>query len=1599
MIEDRAEVLLHDSDRTRVTRVRLDDGISVVRKQPLGAGAAARLSNELAVLRRLESVGGTPRLAPESLDGILSLRDDSGRTIAEEVWATGALLDLAADLAGILAGVHRSGVVHRDVSPANVLVDPETGRPTLIDFELAVLDSRDAGTVPGLAGTLPYLAPEQTGRTGRPVDHRSDLYSLGATLYELATGQPPFGRDRDPLSLVHDHLARVPVAPSEVNPRVPALLSEIILRLLSKEPEQRYQSGEGLAHDLTLLREGRLTVLGERDFPMRLAPPARLIGREAPLAALHRLLAGTSGGRSAFALVTGPPGVGKTALVDRLRPAVAEAGGRFVTGKFDQFHHDLGGGAVREAFDQLADRLQAEPEDVVAGLRERLRAALGADCGLIAAAMPAFRALLDVEPERSTEDPRAFFARLRKAGLALLRAVAGTGPLVMFLDDLQWASRSAFSFLDDVLDNPDVPGLLVLGAYREEEVDEAHPLTAVLARLHRERGDAGEVRLDNLSGGDLGVLIAGMLRLPEAGRLAEVLAERTRGNPFDTVELLNALRREGVLVPDGGGWRWDAASVRDFVGHGDVVALIGARIDALPDGTREAVDLMACLGGEVPLELLGAPLTAAVDDGLVTVGDGTARFRHDRVQQAAYGRLDTTRRARLSLSLARDLAPAPEAAPLYLAAIDELLVPGTAGPGETEAAAKLLRRSATAARRVANHATAEVHLAGALRLLDQTHEMYATLRAEWHAALCALSRFDEADRVFAELNTPAHDPVWRSGPVAEHLGTLTNRRMLGEALSLGLDLLAELGIDVPADPEAMAPRIGAALAAFHGWLATGGDSADRPEMTDPRLLAAAHVINRLTGAAFFADRMRMAWLVAQASELWTEHGVCAALTGVLGNIGMVTLGGGGDPRAAYRAVTHVLATGESRGYEPETSQVRFLHVVATQPWFEPLENGIRLAHEARDGLLRGGDLRNALYTYHASVPHMLDSIPDLESFRREAQAAVAFGERIGAGDDAAMFESYLRLVRALRGETAGGSFGDDEDEHLAGLAGSPAAASVFTNLRSLSAVIFQDDETLVRTSAESMRVVTQMPEAYTLAGAHVFAALAAAVTAREATGRRRAEALAALDRSHDFLATRAGWQPGNFRHLYRLVEATRAAVNGEFAAAAAAYDAAMSDAETAGRAWHFPLITELAARFYLDHGLEHVGARLLSEALPGYARWGATGKVHALKRSYPALGSALGGTATTRPATVGGSHSINLSTEVIDLMAVLEAARALSSETDVDRLRVRVQQVLGAMTGATAVHVVLRDDRDTRWVLPADGDRPELDVEEAARQGLLPLSAIRYAERTREPLLVDDVSLDDRVGRDPYLAGLDHCSLLVAPVIAHGEPRAVLVLENRLSRRAFSAGRLDGVLLIAGQLTVSLENAQIYASLERAVAERTEELARANHRLELLTVTDPLTGLPNRRKLAAFLDDTWMRSQRSGEPIGVAMIDIDHFKKYNDHYGHQGGDECLRQVADALVASVRNTDLVARYGGEEFCIVMPGAAAENAIVVAERACRAVARLAQPHALAGGGIVTVSVGVTSGTPLTHPGGPDQLQKLADEALYEAKRTGRNRVVGG
>jgi diguanylate cyclase (GGDEF)-like protein len=1614
--------VLYESDRTRVVRAPLPDGSGhVVFKQPRGARAAERLRHELSILERLDGVDGVPRLAGVPAPaGTLALADRPARPLSATTtpWPVPPLLELARALAEVLAGVHRRGVVHKDISPANILL-AAGGRPVLIDFDLATTFAERPAFAheTGLAGTLPYLAPEQTGRTGRAVDHRADLYGLGATLYELATGEPPFGRDGDALRLVHDHLARIPVPPAERNGELPAGLSDVIMRLLRKEPDQRYQSAEGLGYDLARIGEagGARFELGQRDFPLRLTPPARLVGRDGEIAALRGLLASAVAGRGGVAMVTGAPGVGKTALIDELRPAVAVAGGWFVSGKFDQYRRDLGADAVWQAFGVLGGLLLAEPEEELAGLRTRLLAALGANAGLAAGAMPGFGSLLGVPAEEIADDPRKMQARVRQVGIDVLRAVAGQArPVVMFIDDLQWAGPAAIGFLDAVLTEPDLPGLLVVGTYRETEVDETHPLTSVLARLRRPSGPPRELRLANLPLGELGALLAEMLRLPaaDAAPLAEAIGARTDGNPYDTVELVNALRREGALVPAGDGWHWDAGTLRRYVGRGDVVDLLNTRIDALPVPACQLLEVMACLGGDVALETLGVAaallphemdrrLLPALEDGLVVLErtpHPVARFRHDRVQQAAYGRLEPRARAVLRLSLARRLAARPEhalaAAHQYLPALDEL-----SDPDERREVAWLLRGAATAARTVTNHTAAECFLAAAIRVLDPTDAAYRELEAEWHAELYSLGRLDEADELYRSLERAGIDPVRHNSSACVQISSLTNRGQAREAVTLGIAHLRRLGVAVPA-PAEVGEQVFLGLDALYDWVATGSADGDirLPEITDARLIAIARTINRLLPPAFFSDQTFMAWLVIEASRLWAEHGPAAVLVGPLSHAAFVTIAVRDDYRTGYDAVRRVLAVGEARGYEPDTSQARFLHALGTAAWFEPLEASVRLGHQARDGLLQGGDLQNACSTYYATVPQMLDCAADLDALSVEVEAALALCARTGNDHAAMAFVAYRQLIRALRGETAPpGSLTDDsfdEAAHLDALVANPTAAANVHIARALSAAIVADADGLARHAAAVRPLLGFIQATYGWTSAHVLGALACAGRARDAEPGARDAALAELDGYREWLAARAADQPGNFRHLVRLVDAERAWSVGDFAAAAVAFDEAQHDVAGRQRPWHAALITERAGLFSLAHGMPHAGARLLADARQAYAAWGAHGKVRQLEREH----------ALPAPATVGTpvvtTQSMSVSTEMIDMLAVLEASRVLSSETDLDRLRARVVEVLSAMTGATAVRVVLWDDASEGWVLPAEAgvsQRP-LPLPEAAARRLVPLSALRYAERTREPMVVDDAARDDRVSRDPYVAGIEHCSLLVVPVLSQGVPRAMLLLENRLSRHAFSAGRLDSVMLIAGQLTVSIDNALVYASLERKVAERTEELADANQRLEQLTVTDALTGLANRRRLTEVLDGEWRRSLRSGQPVGLAMIDIDNFKLYNDHYGHMGGDTCLRTVAAALRGSVRGTDLVARYGGEEFCVVMPNADAEGARAVAERARAGGGARDEPHAAVPSGIVTISVGVTTGTP-DAGGDGDQLIKVADAALYEAKRGGRNRVASG
>jgi predicted ATPase/signal transduction histidine kinase len=1398
--------VIHESERTRITRLYLPDR-TVVCKEPLGPDAPQRLRHERAMLERLRGVQGVAQLVDDpACPGAILLADVGGTSLGSRAKPLDfdVLVGLGSALAQAVAGMHRRGVMHHDITPANIVISWD-GTPCLVDFALATLF---AETRPEFAhgseivGTLAYLAPEQTGRTGRSVDQRADLYAFGATLYELATGAPPFGSD-DPLRITHDHLARAAVPPAEENPAVPGVLSEIIMHLLEKEPDSRYQTAEGVAYDLERLRDGAAAgpvQVGKRDFPSRLLPPSRLVGRAAEVATLKRAFEDALVGRRRGVLVAGGPGVGKTALVDELRPVVAGSGGWFVAGKFDQYRRDLEFDGLHQALRALGRLLLAEPEEELRRVRERILGLLGPNAGQLTAAVPEFGTLLAVAPEPG--DPLTAQARAQRNAMQVLRAVVSRQrPLVLFVDDLQWAGLGPLGFVDLVLTEGQIDGLLLVGAFRDGDIDSEMAVTPL--PRSRGRAEVQHLRLENLPEAGLVTMVADVLRVDpqSAAGLVELIHPHTSGNPYETLELLNALRSDGLLTVTTAGWQWDVSSVQARLNRSEVGGLLASRVSASPSQTRAMLRAMALLGGRADKDVLlaatGEPadavdrkLAPALHDGVLQIEAGArqaVRFRHDRIREGVLQGLAPASRRGLQLAMARRLAAVPGlfavAAEQYVPVIDAV-----DDAEERQRVVHLIRRAAEEATLTGDHVLVNALLAAALQLVDPADTVTVlALRTRRQAALFSLGRLEESDEEYRAIQDLRVTALDRVDATAVQVRSLTHRTRFSEAIGLGMESLRECGIAVPP-----ADQLPAALdhqfARLHQWLdcTDAADDLSRPDLTEPTLLAATRLIDALLPTAYFvADPSLIAWLGLEALRIWTEHGVAPTLVGPSGHAAYHAGPQRNQYATGYRALQRIVTVGEARGYEPGTSQARHM-LAALSGWFEPIENGVRMAQQARDGLIAGDDLAYAGYTYQLTVPYLADCAPSLEKLAAEVDGGLDFLRRTGNEQTCQWLYSYQWLAHVLRGGSPGAA---GELVPLERHAGNPLALLYSHLCHALTAAVLGDPIGLAQHSAAAMPLLPAAAGFYSTAVVRVLRGLALAEQIRGADD-ERSDLLQELDDTISWLAARTRDAPGNFLHLQKLVQAERAWTVGDFRAAVLAFDAAQREVAGRGRPWHQALIIERAAHFHLAHGAEHTGHNLLAQAREAYAAWGATAKTAQLDWAYPAL---RGGSRTT------------VTTGTLDLIGVLSASQALSSETSIDRLHSRVGAVLSAMTGATGVHLLLWKDDRQEWLLPVTGDGEPDHV--------VPTSVLRYVQRVREPLVLDDATRDDRFSRDPYFSGVDCCSFLALPVLGRGALRAVLLLENRLMRGAFTTERLDAVKLIAGQLTVSLDNAQLYAEL------------------------------------------------------------------------------------------------------------------------------------------------------------------------------------------
>ena len=1471
----------------------LDQSVGEPAKRPPSASAqpAAPAPH---ILERLRGIAGCAPPARGDRDDRLPL-SESGLAGRLDL---ASFLAVAESLARTVAEIHARGIVHKHINPANILVRPRDRRVQLVGFDLATVFAEERpqpDRLSRLPAVLAYLSPEQTGRMNRPVDYRTDLYSLGATLYALATGAPPF-EDTDTLGLIHAHLARSPAPPQTRATWMPTRLSEAILILLAKEPDERYRSAAGLAHDLLQMRRALdagmpldAMRLRTRDLPLAPRPPHRLHGRDRELATLTQTFARAVGGESQALFVAGYAGVGKTALIGELQRPATLARGLFLSGKCDQFQRDRPFLAPAQCLRLLSQSLLAAPEATVARWRTRILAGVGADASALFEVVPELEALLGPQPPAPALGPLESQIRLRLLLVALVRQVAAPGhPLVLFLDDLQWADRPSLDLLAALLEDSALRGLMLIGAYRDNEVAPDHPLHALLRRPA-----LPVLRLDSLSEPDLDALLADMLQTPPAQirPLAAALFAKTGGNPFFTIAFLTRLQREGALRPNPqrGRWEWDRTAILARPASDNVVDFLVAGLNELPEATAESLVAAACLGNELTLGLLAlatgvAPpalaerLLPALERGILIAADALAfhraepglalQFCHDRMQQAAYLLRDDAWRDRLHLAMARRFAAAADAALRLRAAVHYAAVASAlVDAAECARARDLFLAAAVQTRQAGDFAAAErfVRL-GIDRLAADAWErepaIAFALHAERHLVLYSQGRLAESDAVYARLAAETVSPLPLVEPTCIQIVSLSNRTLYREALALGCEHLARLGLAVPlSDLDRSLPRfvavaadvfrppdppqttvptvvepetaIGRELDRCYRFVAAGAFErlAERHDRADARLAGAANLMSAMVRAAHCSHLLLACWLGLRIGRLWIEDGYCPTAIKSLVVLGAILILLRGDFATAERLATIALKVGAAREGGRETARGLFNYWTFLGHWQHPAEEAVAGARRAFAESLRIGDPAFALFALYASQAALLSTCASLDEMQAENAFSRNFARKIGHFDEDRSHLIYRQLIRALAGKTAApGSFDDaefDASHDPAVLGSNPSALCFFYVYRALAACVFQDEAALWHHAEMAVELILGIYPQYPTALVNLLHSLALARRLPETPMAERPALLGRLERNQTWLAARAAEMPANFAHLHDWVEAERLDALDRPEAAYQAYEQAMRKAQAYRRPLHRALIVERAGQCFMRRGLEHAGRSLLAQAYALYRDWGALGKVQAMRASLPFL-------AFDDRDAPGKRQD-----ETPDRLALLRTSQALASERALPRLVARVVSLMGELTGATDVQLLLLDESG-RWHLEgalhgAESHR-RMTLEEAQRQRVVAASALRLALKTGTAVVSDDATLDSRLASDPHLAGLSRCALLALPVSVRGRISACLILENRLFRAAFTQASAETLSLLCGQLAISIENARLYRSLEDKVAEREQALKRLYERLTAIEV-------------------------------------------------------------------------------------------------------------------------------------------------------------------
>jgi predicted ATPase/signal transduction histidine kinase len=1444
--------------------------LSTVSQRP-SAQALRRLTHEFALRDVLEGAWAARPINLGEDEGrpLLTLEDPGGPLLAALVgapWETRTFLRVAIGLTVSLARVHERGLIHKDVKPGNVLTNPATGDTWLTGFGIATRSLRERSPPDPpqmIAGTLAYMAPEQTGRMNRSVDSRSDLYSLGVTLYEMLTGEVPFAAS-DPMELVHCHIARPASLANQRNPRIPEQLGAIVAKLLAKPAESRYQTAAGVLADLrqclsTLEATGHIDsfTLGAADVPERLIIPERLYGRERDI---EKLLGAFNGvvadGNLAVVLVSGYSGVGKSSVVNELHKALVPPRGLFASGKFDQHKRDIPYATLAQAFQGLVRMILAQSDCELARWRDAIVGALGPNGKLMTNLIPELELVIGPQPPVPEVPPGDDQNRFQFVFRAFIGVFARPEhPLALFLDDLQWLDAATLKLLETLVTRQEHRHLLLIGAYRDNEVHAAHPLTPALDAIRKSGARVHELELMPLVTEQVTQLVADALRAhPSRGRpLARLVYEKTRGNPFFTIEFLIELAHEGLLALDARApeWTWDTSAILAKGYTDNVIDLMAAKLTRLSANAQDALKQFACFGNRARFATIAlvhgnsadaveAGLLEALQAGVVLRSNDAYSFLHDRIHEAAYSSIPSGDRVKAHLRIGRLLlsrltsdAPAED----VFDAVNQLnraidLIHDTE---EREALCRLNARAGNIARAAIAFANARDYLARAIavspfdawtRCYDETFGIHLVLsECEF-----LLGDFARADALFEAMLAQARSDIDRAAVYHVRLQLCQVAGRYEEGISVARDGLRLFGVVLPesdaeiqAATEAEFRQVGINLRDR-----TVGSLIDESEMADPSLLALQNILVNAGPCAFVGKPALYPLITTMGVNLSLCHGNSEVSAFSFGAYAVIVVGLFGDIPNAFEFSELSLRLNEKFGNARLRGSLMLVHGHFVALWKYPFARAIPIQERGFSACLEVGDLAYAGYLAFLNVWQAFEKGDALDYVVAAAAKYAAFARQ---SNNAAVYQT-IRLEQqfalSLQGQTdgplgmSGPSF--DEAESLEVIVKSTFGCGIVLYHIMRQILAFhqgEPGEALAAATAAEPFLGSAMAMAMESTH-HLFHGLTLAALAHEASAGERDKYVGLLSEKAAKFARLAHHCPENFGGRRSLLLAEIARLERHDEDAKRFYEDAVRAARANGFVQDEALALELAAKFYEALGVETTARSHFRYSRERYQRWGAHAKVRQLERRLPYLSDR---------APPPETSTIGAPVDHLDLGTVVRVLQALASEIELEKwietlmklaledagaqrgvLLVPVGEGLRplaeAVTGAYGVKVSMTGATD---------DSPDL-----------PSSVLRYVARTQETVLMDDASLSRQFSVDPYVIRRRARSVLCLPLVKQTKLAGVLYLENDLAARVFTPSRTALLKLLASQAAMSLENARLYTELqhENDARKRTETALR-----------------------------------------------------------------------------------------------------------------------------------------------------------------------------